>query len=136
MPKRKLPRPGQPGEVYLIHLNQPIGHARHYTGFALDHARRFQEHLDGRGGRLLKVANSRGITYAVVRVWSPADRRFERRVKNSSRAPQLCPVCNPATWATNLPVVNDAVRRKSQSPGQNRNRAGRKNDYGKTPSPA
>jgi hypothetical protein len=96
------------GDVYLIHLIRPIGHAQHYIGWALVSADRLKEHLAGRGGRLLKVANTRGITYEIVRVWAPADRRFERRVKNYSMAPQLCPVCNPRTWKTRLPVVNDA----------------------------
>lgn len=111
MPKRELPRPGQQGAVYLIHLLVPIGHARHYIGFSLDHAARLEEHRAGRGGRLLKVANMRGVTYEVVRIWTPADRRFERRAKNYARARALCPVCNPLSWKTNLPVVNDAVRR-------------------------
>lgn len=115
MPKRKLPKRGQPGEVYLIHLLKPIGHAQHYVGWALIAAERLKEHLAGRGGRLLTVANSRGISYEIVRVWAPADRRFERRVKNSSRAPRLCPICNPVTWKNNLPTVNDArPRRKTR----------------------
>jgi hypothetical protein len=108
MPKFPVPKPGQPGEVYLIHLDKPIGRARHYTGWGLIAAERFKTHLAGRGGRLLQVANSRGITYRIVRVWAPADRRFERRVKNYSRAPKLCPVCNPARWQAHLPRINDA----------------------------
>lgn len=112
MPKRPEPPRGQPGDVYLIHLSEPIGHARHYIGFALDHVKRLEDHRASRGGRLLTVANTRGISYEVVRVWSPADRRFERRAKNRSAAPLLCPVCNPASWKKNLPAVNDAVPRR------------------------
>ena len=108
MPKRKLPRSGQQGTVYLIHLSVPVGHASHYIGFALDHEARFREHLAGRGGRLLAVANSRGVRYEVVRIWLLADRRFERRAKNRSCAPKLCPICNPETWKNWLPEVNDA----------------------------
>lgn len=118
MPKRKLPRAGQQGDVYLIHLLVPIGHARHYIGFSLDHAARLEEHRAGRGGRLLKVANMRGVTYKVVRVWTPADRRFERRAKNYARARALCPVCNADSWKNCLPVVNDAKPRSQKSKGK------------------
>lgn len=108
MPKFPVPKPGQPGQVYLIHLNTPIGRAQHYVGWALIATERLKDHLAGRGGRLLQVANSRDIAYQIVRVWEPADRRFERRVKNYSGARWLCPVCNPARWKTRLPAVNDA----------------------------
>ena len=40
MPKRKLPKRGQIGEVYILHLDKPIGHARHYVGWSLDAAER------------------------------------------------------------------------------------------------
>jgi predicted GIY-YIG superfamily endonuclease len=110
------------GDVYLLHLDTPVGHARHYTGWGKIATERFKDHLAGRGGRLLKVANSRGITYQLVRVWTPADRRFERRVKNYAAARKLCPLCNPATWKTCLPVVNDAKKRQKPE---------RKNDHGK-----
>jgi len=126
MPKRKLPRSGQQGDVYLIHLSVPVGHAQHYLGFSLDHVQRLEEHRSNRGGRLLKVANSRGIAYEIVRVWSPADRRFERRVKNRSCAPKLCPVCNEDGWQNWLPVVNDAKPIRKPV---------RKNDLGKVKVP-
>ena len=126
MPKRKLPRRGIPGSVYLIHLDEPVGHARHYIGFSLDHAVRLEEHRASRGGRLLKAANARGISYDVVRVWTPADRRFERRAKNYASARTLCPVCNENSWQNWLPEVNDAKPIRKPK---------RKNDLGKVPAP-
>jgi len=79
--------------VYLIHLDKPIGHARHYLGYADDVTERLARHRQGRGGRLLKVAVSRGIGFDVVRVWPDGDRALERRLKRLKNGPGLCPVC-------------------------------------------
>lgn len=111
MPKFPVPKKGEPGQVYLIHMDRPIGNAQHYVGWAKDAAKRLKEHQRGRGGRLLAVANDRDITYETARIWEPATRRFERRVKNYSRARQLCPVCNPGGWKNYLPEINDAKKR-------------------------
>ena len=107
MPKRPLPRAGQPGEVYLLHLHEPVGHARHYIGWALDTEARNKVHHSGNGGRLLRAARNRGIGWDIARIWEPADRRFERRLKNTSNARLLCPICNPDHWKTQIPEVSE-----------------------------
>lgn len=105
MPKRPLPEPGQIGETYLIHLNEPVAHARHYAGWHQHpDGRRNARHASGNGARLLAVAKARGITWQVVRTWPGTDRRFERRLKNYAQSPLLCPVCNERGWQTRLPA--------------------------------
>jgi predicted GIY-YIG superfamily endonuclease len=105
MPKRPLPAPGQIGVVYLIHLAEPIAHSSHYIGWALDVPARCHSHLAGTGARFLAAANERGIAWEAVRTWEPADRQFERYLKNYAQAPMLCPVCNPVFWKTRVPDV-------------------------------
>jgi hypothetical protein len=70
------------GVVYLEHLDRPMAHARHYLGWTpyTSPALRHQQHRLGRGARLLQVANERGITYSLVRLW-PGGRSLERKLK-------------------------------------------------------
>ncbi len=49
------------GTVYLLHLERPYQHAKHYTGWTQDLAARLAEHAAGRGARLLEVAGAHGI---------------------------------------------------------------------------
>lgn len=81
--------------VYLIHLEQPLAHARHYVGFAKekDCKRRIARHRSGNGARMLAVANQRGIAWEVARIWEEGDRKFERQLKRRGDKPALCPLC-------------------------------------------
>jgi predicted GIY-YIG superfamily endonuclease len=108
-----------PGMVYLIHLDTPYKHARHYTGWTTDLAARMQAHRDGHGARLMEVVTAAGITWQLARTW-PGGRDRERAIKDRHEAPRLCPACQaqprpvrtgraapppPAAWpATPLPV--------------------------------
>lgn len=63
--------------VYLIHFDRPLGHARHYIGYAATPAtleRRIAHHKAGTGARLLKVAADAGIDFHIARVWDDGDR--------------------------------------------------------------
>jgi len=86
--------------VYLIHLDQPISHAKHYLGYSsLENViDRLARHKAGKGARLLQVANERNITYSIIRTWEFATwqeaRKFERKLKSQKHTPRLCPVCN------------------------------------------
>lgn len=88
--------------VYLIHLDKPLGHAKHYLGYtSLETVtERLERHRAGNGARLLQVANQRGITYSIVRTWEfercQDAKSFERRMKLNSHVPRKCPVCNQA----------------------------------------
>ena len=82
--------------VYLIHFDKPISTqhtTQHYIGYAADVEKRLEAHQNGTGARLTAVANERGITYQVVRIWSDGDRTLERRLKNQKNARRYCPVC-------------------------------------------
>lgn len=82
--------------VYLIHLDTPLHHAKHYLGSAVNVDARIAHHRSGSGARLLKAVNEKGIGWNVVRTWETKDgegRQLERKLKNRKNAPKLCPVC-------------------------------------------
>lgn len=81
------------GTVYLIHLETPIAHSRHYIGWSLWFKQRIEHHRRGTGARFLAEAVSRGIGFVVARKWENCDRNFERKLKNRKKARMLCPVC-------------------------------------------
>lgn len=85
------------GGVYLIHLERPYKHARHYIGFARNIEARLDHHRRGSGANFLKVVTRAGIPWHLVRVWAGQDKTFERRIKGRS-ATRLCPECNPESW--------------------------------------
>lgn len=86
------PAVGSNGTVYLLHLDPPYKHARHYTGFASDLDERLKDHRAGRGARLLQVVKEAGGTFRLVRTW-PGTRTLERAIKDMRAAPRLCPEC-------------------------------------------
>ncbi len=90
-PLRGTPGTGEPGIVYLIHLDRPVGHARHYTGWYQD-PKRLAHHEAGTGANLLAVARQRGISWRVVEK-IPGDRNLERKLKNQGGASRRCPIC-------------------------------------------
>jgi hypothetical protein len=79
--------------IYLIHFIPAFKHAKHYLGFADDIEPRIYAHLHGRGARLTQVARDAGCTLLLVRIWEGADRKTERKFKNHSHVPLLCPIC-------------------------------------------
>lgn len=81
------------GTVYLIHLEKPISHARHYIGWAKWFSNRIRHHRQGTGARLLAEAVRREINFDVVRTWENEDGNFERSLKNQKNAKRFCPVC-------------------------------------------
>ncbi|MEP0806735.1 MAG: endonuclease [Chloroflexota bacterium] len=79
--------------VYLIHLDAPLHHARHYVGYAEHVKQRLAHHRQGTGARILAVCNERGIEYDIVRTWEGAGKTFERKLKNCKHAARYCPKC-------------------------------------------
>jgi predicted GIY-YIG superfamily endonuclease len=80
--------------VYVIHFAEPVGTARHYTGFAQnrDHLeKRISAHRRGIGSSLTSLAVERGIEWRVVRLYKVDSFRDEKRVKRYAKF--LCPVC-------------------------------------------
>jgi len=90
------------GTVYLLHFDQPFGHARHYMGWASDGnlERRLAHHASGTGANLLRHVGKAGIGWELVRTWA-GDRSLERRMKARGHA-RACPVCRPGLEGTLL----------------------------------
>jgi hypothetical protein len=84
--------------VYLIHLDPPYKHARHYCGFAEDVKKRFTLHIIGRGARLTQVAVEAGCELKLAKVWWDEGRDFERKLKDGSLADH-CPLCRAGAIA-------------------------------------
>src|SRR5437588_8669062 len=56
-------------KVYLIHLDTPLKHARHYVGFSEDLPSRMQKHRNGQGAAFMKAVEKEGISWHVSRIW-------------------------------------------------------------------
>jgi predicted GIY-YIG superfamily endonuclease len=93
MPETSGPAAGD-GTVYLLHLDPPLKHARHYTGWTSDLDARMEAHRSGRGARLMEVVKEAGGSFRLVRTW-PGGRALERAIKLRKEAPKLCPECTP-----------------------------------------
>jgi hypothetical protein len=93
-----MTRRNVPGTTYLLHVDPPYRHARHYLGFAeSDHlADRLAQHGTSEGARLLAVAKAAGSSWRLVRTWPDSTRALERQIKNTRHVPYYCPECQPA----------------------------------------
>lgn len=98
--------PDTPGWLYLLHFTDQLGNldnpracAQHYVGWALDPARRLQEHADGHGAAITRAARARGLAWLAF-IW-PAPLAVEKLVKRRKEAHVFCPVCS--AWAGREP---------------------------------
>lgn len=80
--------------VYILHFDVPLAHARHYVGWANNVDQRLAHHRDGTGARLTQVLNGLGIGYQLARVFDPADKAFERKLKRTHSTADYCPLCH------------------------------------------
>lgn len=109
------------GYVYLVHLERPVAHAQHYTGWTRDVEMRMGYHMRGAGGRLLAAAAARGIKAAVVWVWQ-GDRAFERTLHDNSHNKRRCPVCRgdeTIDWSlcpSSTYIITESSRRLMELP--------------------
>src|SRR6266567_6741267 len=85
-------KPLEGSKVYLIHLDKPLNHARHYLGFSEDLFKRLQQHRNGQGAAFMRAIEKQGISWHVSRIWD-GDRAFERVLKDQHNASHLCPTC-------------------------------------------
>ena len=80
--------------VYLIHIDPPYRHFRHYAGgTSRAPETRFLEHLGERGARLCKLAIAEGSKLTLVRTWPNQTWDFEKRLKKRNLK-ELCPLCS------------------------------------------
>lgn len=86
------------GTVYLLHLDRPYRHAKHYVGWTegdnlID---RLTVHIRGQGSPLLRAAAKAGISFRVARLWVGFTRLKERRLKRRGKS-RICPLCRSST---------------------------------------
>lgn len=81
--------------VYLLHIDPPLGHARHYVGFSTDDdpCRRVEMHRKGAGSKMLRAAVRSGRKLTLVHFWTGADRKFEAWLHKRRDASKWCPSC-------------------------------------------
>jgi len=96
--------PDRPGVVYLLHLSEPFGHARHYVGWTGQTADvRLAEHEAGNGGHFTALLRGAGIKFRVARQ-RPGTKQDEYRIKAAGGQRRYCPVCTArpfgGVWAT------------------------------------
>jgi hypothetical protein len=88
-----------PGTTYLLHLDPPLRHARHYLGFAEGDERDLEDRLADHGGphgaKILAAQLAAGGTWHLTRTWPGTTRADERRIKNTAHVPHYCPDCQP-----------------------------------------
>ena len=92
------------GYVYILHFDQPLAHARHYTGATANLPTRIAEHRSGsNGGRLPRVFRALGVGFQVGRVEEYDDHkaafRRERQIKRVAHGPRYCQICTPTSRA-------------------------------------
>ena len=81
--------------VYILHLNSPLAHARHYVSWTKDSSTletRLAHHAAGHGARFTQVCVERGITWQLACVL-PGDKTDERALKNKKHTSRYCPIC-------------------------------------------
>ena len=85
--------------IYVLHIDPPLHHARHYVGWTKDGdvERRVHEHLTQTGShpsKLIGAALAAGRTVTLAGTL-PGDRKEERRLKKRGGASRFCPMCRP-----------------------------------------
>ena len=54
-----------PRWIYVLHFDEPIAHARHYTGATRNLLDRLRDHILGHAARLTNEVMLRGITWQI-----------------------------------------------------------------------
>ncbi len=108
------------GTIYLIHLDQPMKHARHYMGWAANLDARAEIHRRGVSDScsFMRAVHKAGIGWHIVRTWD-GSRDLEKQLKgrrprkDGSRTrggsmTRHCPLCRERVRA----VARECMRRK------------------------
>jgi len=91
--------------IYLLHFDNPLHHAEHYSGSTESLFRRLRNHATGSGSRLCQVLYARGIHWrlaALAECCHDRMRKLERQLKDQHAGPTYCPLCS-GTKAKHLP---------------------------------
>ena len=86
--------------IYILHIDPPYHHARHYVGWTKDEdvTRRVSQHLKQTGSRpskLVRAALEGGRTVTLVTTLE-GDRDLEREIKRGGNTARYCPLCRAA----------------------------------------
>lgn len=83
--------------VYILHLETPLHHSRHYVGMSLkDVEARAALHQQGRAkAKFTRAVHANGIEMILARVFEGADGNFERKLKDTKNVKFYCPICAP-----------------------------------------
>lgn len=85
---------GQVGEIYLLHFDRPLAHARHYLGWAKNAKARIRHHEKNTSQvAIIDALHKNGIGFEVARIWKNVDRNYERKLKNMHDLSRICPIC-------------------------------------------
>lgn len=104
--------------VYVLHLDTPLHHARHYSGCTKDLTERLIVHATGHGARFTEVLYLKGITWELGGLFQTKEgyslRAIETLLKDQRNAPRYCTICtrNPTRvpLTTPIPVALAPVR--------------------------
>ena len=85
--------------LYIVHFKKPYKGVSHYVGISQDPVKRFQNHIRGRGSRLIKAAAQASrpsdFVLSVIGCYcgGPAARTAERLLKKQKNTKRRCPIC-------------------------------------------
>lgn len=97
--------------LYILHLDHPHHHARHYSGCTPDLRRRLTDHACGRGSVLTRYLFDHGIDWTIGAVFQVAEdlitlRQAERLLKDQHHAPRYCRICS-GQWTKSIPGAQE-----------------------------
>lgn len=83
--------------IYILHLDTPLHHARHYVGYSANKRTlnaRIEHHRKGTAHcRFTEVLREKGIGFTLARVME-GDRTMERKIKRTKSVRDYCPICS------------------------------------------
>ena len=86
-------------DVYLLHLDPPYRHARHYLGYAVGtgrghaYAKAQAKGVALGAHELVMAAQWSGCEIRVADVWVGEGRAFQRRLRANGSLSRFCPIC-------------------------------------------
>jgi hypothetical protein len=105
--------------IYILHIDPPLKHARHYVGWTKDDdvSRRVAEHLNQTGSRPSKLVGAALRAGCVVTLAGTleGDRTTERKLKARGGAMSYCPLCRAKYNARSAARMRACRARKSRA---------------------
>lgn len=87
--------------IYVLHFDDKLAHAQHYTGCTAKLRQRLTAHANGGGARLTRELANRGIEWRLGGLMETTQtnmRKYERTLKDQANAGRYCEICsNPPT---------------------------------------